>query len=45
MSKAVLFQANQFRISTLFSLIFPIDRTLSVATIPDQSATKGDDNE
>ena len=36
MSKAVLFQTIQFSISTQFSSIWPIDRTLSDATTPGQ---------
>ena len=36
MLKSVLFQTIQFSISTQFSSIWPIDRTLSGATIPDQ---------
>ena len=45
MSKTVLFQAIQFSISTLFSSIWPIDRTLSGATTPGQSRPGGDGNE
>ena len=37
MLKTILFQTIRFSISTLFSSIRPIDRTLSGATIPDQS--------
>ena len=37
MSKAVLFPAIQFSISTQFTSIWPIDRTLSRATTPNQS--------
>ena len=37
MSKTVLFQTIQFNISTQFSSIWPIDRTLSGATTPGQS--------
>ena len=45
MSKTVLFQTIQFSISTPFSFIWPIDRTLSGATIPGQSGPGSDDNE
>ena len=44
MSK-VLFQAIQFSISTQFSSIWLIDRTLSGATTPGQSGPGSDDNE
>ena len=37
MSKTVLFQTLQFSIRTLFSSIWPIDRTLSGVTSPNQS--------
>ena len=43
--KTVLFQANQFNISTLFSSIWPIDRTLSGATTLGQSGPGSDGNE
>ena len=36
-SKTALFQTKQFNISTQFSSIWPIDRTLSDATTPGQS--------
>ena len=42
--KTVLFQTIQFRISTQFSSIWPIDRTLSVAIIPSQSGPGSDGN-
>ena len=45
MSKTVLFQRIQFSISTLFSYIWPIDRTLSDATTPGQSGPGSDGNE
>ena len=45
MSKTVLFQAIQFSMSTQFISIWPIDRTLSGATTPDQSDSGSDDNE
>ena len=44
-AKTVLFQAIQFSISTQFSSIWPIDRTLSGATTPDQSGPGSDSNE
>ena len=40
--KTVLFQAVQFSISTQFSSIWPIDRTLSGATTPGQSGPWSD---
>ena len=40
-----LFQAIQFSISTLFSSIWPIDRTLSGATTQDQSGPGSNGNE
>ena len=40
-----LFQAFQFCISTQFSSVWPIDRTLSVATAPGQSQPKIESNE
>ena len=43
--KTVLFQAIRFSISTRFSFILPIDRTLSGATNPDQSGPRSDSNE
>ena len=43
--KTVLFQIIQFSIGTQFSSIWPIDRTLSSATTPDQSGTGSDGNE
>ena len=45
MSKTVLFQAIQFKISTQFSSILPIDRTLSGATTPGQNGPGSDGNE
>ena len=45
MSKTVLFQTIQFSISTQFSSIWPIDRTLSGATTPGQSGHGSDGNE
>ena len=45
MSKTVLFQAIQSRISTQFSSISPIDRTLSGTTTPSQSVLWSDGNE
>ena len=43
--KTVLFQAIQFSISTQFSSIQPIERTLSGATTPGQSGPWSDGNE
>ena len=40
----VIFQTIQFSISTQFSSISPIDRTLSGATTPGQSEPKSDGN-
>ena len=45
MRKTVLFQKIQFIISTQFSLIWPIDMTLSGATTPDQSGPGSDSKE
>ena len=45
MSKTVWFQAIQFSISTQFSSIWTIDRTLSGATNPGQSEPGSDGNE
>ena len=45
MSKTVSFQTIQFRISTQFSSIWPIDRTLSSATTPGQSGPGSNGNE
>ena len=45
MSKTVLFQTIQFSINTEFSSIWPIDRTLSGATIPGQSGPGSNGNE
>ena len=42
--KTVLFQTIQFSISTPFSSILPIDRTLSGATTPSQSGPGSDGN-
>ena len=44
MSKTVLFQTIGFSISTLFSSIQPIDRTLSGATTPSQIVPGSDGN-
>ena len=43
--KTVLFQTIQFSISTQFSSIWPIGRSLSGATTPDQSRSGSDGNE
>ena len=43
--KTVLFQAIQFSISTHFSSIWPIDRTLSGATTSGQCGPESDSNE
>ena len=43
--KTVLFQAIQFSISTQFSSVWPINRTLSGATTPGQSEPGTDGNE
>ena len=45
MLKTVQFQAIQFSISTQFSSIWPIDRTLSDATTLAQSGPGSDGNE
>ena len=45
MSKTFLFQTIQFSISTQFSSILPIDRSLSGATNPGQSGPGSDCNE
>ena len=45
MSKTVLFQTIRFSISTEFSSIWPIDKTLSCATTPGQSGPGSDGNE
>ena len=45
MSKTVLFQAIHFSISTQFSLIWPIDRTLIGATTPGYNGPGSDGNE
>ena len=45
MSKTVLFQAIQFSISTQFSFIWPIDKTLSGATTSGQSGPGSYGNE
>ena len=45
MSKTVLFLRVQFSISTQFSSIWPIDRTLSGATTVGQSEPGSDGNE
>ena len=42
--KTVLFQTIHFHISTQFSSISPIDRTLSGATTPGQSGSGSDGN-
>ena len=44
-NKTVLFQAIQFSISTQFSSIWPIDRTLSGTTTPAQNGPGIDGNE
>ena len=44
-SKTVLFQTIQFTMSTLFSSIWAIDRTLSVATTQGLSGSGSDGNE
>ena len=44
-SQTVLIQAIQFRISTQFSSIWPIDRTLSGTTTPRLSGHESDGNE
>ena len=44
-SKIVLYRAIQFSISTQFSSISPIDRTLTGATTPGQSGLGSDGNE
>ena len=44
MSKTVLFQTIQFRISTQFSSILPLYMTLSGATTPGQSGPESDGN-
>ena len=43
--KTVLLQAIQFSISTQFSSIWAVDRTLSGATTPGQSGSGNDGNE
>ena len=43
--KTILFQSIQFSISTQFSSILPIDRTLSGAITPGQTETECDGNE
>ena len=45
MSKQFLFQIIQFNISTLFSSVRPIDRTLSGATTQGQTGPGSDGNE
>ena len=45
MSKTILFQTVLFSISTQFSSIWPIDRTLSGATTPGQSGPGSNGNE
>ena len=42
--KTVLFQTIQFIISTLFSSIWPIEKTLSEAITPGQSGPGNDDS-
>ena len=44
MSKTVLFQTIQFILSTQFTSIWPIDRTLSGATTSGQSGPGSDGN-
>ena len=43
--KTVLFQEIQFRLSTQFSSIWPLDMTLSGATTPGQSGPGSNGNE
>ena len=43
--KTVLFQTIQFSVSTLFSSIWPIDKSLSGATAQGQSGPGSDGNE
>ena len=43
--KTVLYQTIQFSISTQFSSIWPIDRTLSGAATPDENGHGSDDSE
>ena len=43
--KRILFKVIQFNISTKFSSIWPIDRTLSGTTTPGQSGPGSDGNE
>ena len=43
--KMVVFHTIQFSISTQFSSIWPIDRTLSCVNTPGQSGPRSDDNE
>ena len=45
MSKTVLFQTIPFGVSTQFSSIWPIDRTLSGVTTPIQCRPESDDSE
>ena len=45
MSKTVLFQTIQFSMNTQFSSIWPIDRSLSGATISGQSGPGSDGDE
>ena len=44
MSKRLVFQTIQFNISTQFSFIWPVDRTLPGAITPGQSAPERDGN-
>ena len=44
MSKTARFQTIQFRVTTLFSTIWPIKNILSGATTPDQSRPRSDGN-
>ena len=43
--KTILFQTIQFSISTRFSSIWSVDRTLSGVVTPDQSGPGSDGNE
>ena len=45
MSKTVLFQTIQLSMSTQFSFILPIDRTLSSVTTPGQSGPRIEGND
>ena len=43
--KTVLFQAIQFSIRRLFCFIWPIDKTISSVTTPEQNGPGSDGNE